>query len=124
MSDSVKNQVPPWVSEPNPTIQRRIGKMGEEATELSKVCFRILLQGIHGIDPANGKSNIIALTEEIADVMTQCELAVMQFQLSESVIHKRIVHKKKQMEEWERLMEDLDCSMPLTCSVSDSNIAP
>ncbi len=91
----------PWKHESDPLTIRRIGKLGEELAELSKVVCRIQIQGISGIDPKTGKSNKEALTEEIADVIAQCELSISQLSLRGSIIADRIEVKKQRMEEWE-----------------------
>jgi hypothetical protein len=55
-----------WVPESNQTILRRVGKTGEECAELSKVCSRITIQGIDGVDPVTGESNRDALAKAAA----------------------------------------------------------
>lgn len=90
-----------WIPESNPKILRRVGKTSEEAAELLKVCSRITIQGIDGVDPETGKSNTQALCEEIADVIAQCEITIETFNLRGSFIADRINTKKLQMAEWE-----------------------
>lgn len=95
----------PWKCETNQLILRRVGKLGEELAELLKVTNRIVIQGYDGVDPENNKSNQQALTEEIADVMAQCEVVKKHLTLDERFIKDRIKVKKKQMGEWEWLLQ-------------------
>jgi hypothetical protein len=90
-----------WIPEKDPKILRRVGKTGEEASELAKVCCRIVIQGIEGFDPETRVSNKDALIMEIADVFAQCELMIEQFELSLDEIKARIDEKRKQAEMWE-----------------------
>lgn len=95
-----------WVPETNPMILRRVGKTGEECAELSKVCSRITIQGIDGVDPATGVSNREALTKEIADVIAQCDVTAQALGLDIDAIDDRSVEKKRQMREWEAMFAD------------------
>ena len=96
----------PWMVETDPIILRRIGKTGEECAELSKICCRILIQGIDGIDPHTHKTNKQSLLEELADVMAQCHVTINSLNLDQTVIDERIMKKMKQMDEWESLVKD------------------
>ena len=95
-----------WIPETNPMILRRVGKTGEEAAELVKVCCRITIQGMSGVDSETGKSNTQALCEEIADVMAQCQVTIKAFGLSGEFIADRIHKKEMQMAEWESKFKD------------------
>lgn len=92
-----------WVPESNPMILRRVGKTGEECAELSKVCSRITIQGLDGIDPETGKTNRQALANEVADVMAQCEVTIRKLGLNRRAINLRAYEKEQQMIEWEAL---------------------
>jgi|1_EtaG_2_1085319.scaffolds.fasta_scaffold29641_2 NTP pyrophosphatase (non-canonical NTP hydrolase) len=94
-----------WTPETNPMILRRVGKTGEEAAELSKVCSRIVIQGIDGSDPRTDKTNISALTEEIADVIAQCEVCIESLGLDTEFIAGRVFYKKARMAEWESMFQ-------------------
>ncbi len=98
----------PWIPEKDPKVLRRVGKTGEEASELAKVCFRITIQGLDGVDPASGDTNRVCLEKEIADVMAQCDLTMAEFDLDLDAVMKRIVQKKQYMAEWERLVAPLE----------------
>lgn len=92
-----------WNTEQSPLILRRVGKTGEEAAELLKVTNRIVLQGLAGIDPSSGKTNVQALTEEIADVMAQCDVCIDALGLDWDVIRRRVRQKVELMREWEAM---------------------
>lgn len=94
-----------WVPEADPKIQRRVGKTGEEAAELLKVISRIQIQGLAGVDPATGKHNRQALTEEIADVLAQCKVTVEELDLDSDFILERAALKVEQMAQWEAMFD-------------------
>lgn len=96
----------PWRVERDARIIRRVGKLGEECAELMKVIFRINIQGLHGIDPASGKSNLQCLQEEVADVNVQCDLTIEHFKMNCGEIVERMDRKRSHMREWEKLVED------------------
>lgn len=85
-------------------ILRRVGKTGEECAELSKVCSRITIQGIDGIDPVSGESNRQAMAKEIADVMAQCLISIEALGLDMATIYGRKRDKMAQMAEWEAML--------------------
>jgi NTP pyrophosphatase (non-canonical NTP hydrolase) len=92
-----------WIPETNQKVLRRVGKTGEECAELSKVCSRITIQGLDGVDPATGESNRRALAKEVADVMAQCLETIDALDLPLGFIEERAAIKRKQMAEWEAL---------------------
>ncbi|MHB0927763.1 MAG: nucleoside triphosphate pyrophosphohydrolase family protein [Candidatus Nanopelagicales bacterium] len=92
-----------WIPETDPMILRRVGKTSEEAAELVKVCSRITIQGIAGVDPASGVANREALTQEIADVMAQCNVCIDTLALDRDAIRRRVREKVEQMREWEAM---------------------
>lgn len=96
-----------WVCESDPYILRRVGKTGEEAAELVKVCCRIVIQGIGGIDPVTGVPNIIALEHEIADCLAQFDVTIAVHDLSRDRIESRRRSKVEQMMEWEFLLSQM-----------------
>ena len=73
MSDGTE-ETQPWRPEADPIVLSLIGKVGEEACELGKACFRIVIQGQEGLDPATGEGNIIAAAKEMADVEAQIKV--------------------------------------------------
>lgn len=93
----------PWKPDENPHQARRIGKTGEEVSELASVLFRISIQGIDSIDPSSGKTNRQRLLEETADVMAQCDCnmhSLFTWEERQFVNH-RALEKRRQMAEWE-----------------------
>lgn len=57
-----------WMPEPDPLTLAIVGKLGEEAAELTARCHRCNIQGLHAIDPDTQRENFIELQREIADV--------------------------------------------------------
>ena len=104
MSDTTR--ITKWVPESNPRILRRVGKTSEECAELVKVCSRITIQGLDGVDPASGESNRRALAKEIADVLAQCEVTIETLGLPREFINARTSIKIEQMAEWEAMFND------------------
>lgn len=103
--DTPKPRLSKWVPEIDPMILRRIGKTGEECAELSKVCSRITIQGLDGVDPASGETNRAALAKEIADVIAQCYTTISALGLDDHAIRARCVEKQRQMAEWEAMFQ-------------------
>lgn len=92
-----------WIPESNPMVLRRVGKTGEECAELGKVCSRITIQGLDGVDPESGISNREALAREIADVLAQCHVTMRELALDSHQILLRQMQKEAQMAEWEEM---------------------
>lgn len=95
-----------WTPETNPMILRRVGKTGEECAELSKVCSRITIQGLRGVDTETGLMNVEALAKEVADVIAQCETTIEMLGLPRKFIDGRVATKRAQMAEWEVLFAE------------------
>lgn len=57
-----------WIPMRDPKTLALIGKLGEEATELAKACFRASIQGLDGIDPDNGHTNAENIAREYMDI--------------------------------------------------------
>ncbi len=96
----------PWRVERRAKVLRRVGKTGEEAAELIKILFRIVIQGLEGVDPATGKTNVDAMEEELADAYLQIDLCIEQFGLDPKRVVDRMERKRAQMKEWEELVKD------------------
>lgn len=92
-----------WMVETSPKILRRVGKTGEESSELSKTCFRIVLQGFDGLDPKTGQPNFEALLDEVADVYAQLDVTTQALGLDRIAVEIRRKKKIRQMHEWESL---------------------
>lgn len=83
-----------------------LGKLAEEAAELSGIIARIWIQGIDERDPETGKVNRHALTEEIADVLAMSELAVERLGLDAEYIEQRKRRKKAMKRAWHAMLEE------------------
>lgn len=63
-----EGQISPWHPETEPLRIAVLGKMGEEAGELSSRACRCIIQGLDELDPDTGRTNRAELAREIADV--------------------------------------------------------
>jgi hypothetical protein len=72
---------------------------------LVAVLGRTICQGIDGVDPASGETNIERITKESADVLAQIGCNVEAFRLDRARIQARVAHKESLMAEWEGLFE-------------------
>ncbi len=97
-----------WVPTTNLLELRRLGKTCEELGELVAVLGRSICQGLEGIDPASGESNIERITKESADVLAQIGCNVEAFKLDRARIMNRAAHKEALMAEWEALFNLTD----------------
>jgi len=84
--DNRKLHPDPWVPSGSPLVLGIAGKLCEEATEAAKVCSRIIIQGLAGIDPSTGLTNREELQKEIADLEHMIEFAKREFFLDEDKI--------------------------------------
>lgn len=50
-----------WIPITDFVALAHLGKAGEESAELSGILFRTIIQGIDGVDPDTGKSNLLAI---------------------------------------------------------------
>lgn len=57
-----------WMPESDPNILAAVGKLAEEASELSGRCARSIIQGLEAIDPETMRTNRREMEREIADV--------------------------------------------------------
>lgn len=103
-----------WIPESDPMVLRRVGKTGEECAELSKVCSRITIQGLQGVDPESGITNLEELAKEVADVMAQCEVTIDSLGLPRKFIEGRANKKREQMAEWEAMFAQQDPTAPFS----------
>lgn len=92
-----------WELAEDPMLRRRMGKTGEELSELAAVVNRIQIQGIDSVDPGTGKTNRQRLTEEAADVLAQIYVTIGVLGLDEAFIARRQDQKIEKMAEWESL---------------------
>lgn len=87
-----------WTPENRAWVLALVGKLGEESSELAKVCFRIIIQGLDGIDPKTKVANLVSLKEELADVKALSKLADELLDLVQEEYEERVwakfTHKK------------------------------
>lgn len=91
---------PPWHPIDNKVDLKHLGKLGEELAELSRIVCRIIIQGMDGVDPANGEVNRDNLQKEIADVYANIGLVEARFNLK--IDQARIKKKSDQQMIWHR----------------------
>ena len=102
-----------------PAVPRHVRKIGEECAELSKVCSRITIQGLDGVDPATSETNRAALAKEIADVIAQCYMTISAFGLDDHAIRVRGFEKQRQMAEWEAMFQPPAADQPWSPRVGE-----
>lgn len=90
-----------WTPTTNLLELRRLGKTCEELGELVAALGRTICQGLDGVDPASGETNIERITKESADVIAQLGCNVEAFRLDRERIAARVAHKEALMAEWE-----------------------
>lgn len=94
-----------WVPLSAPGDLAALGKLLEEANELGAIIARIVIQGLHGVNPDTGERNIDALAEEIADVRGLSRLVIDRYRLDESAIAERAERKRLMKLKWIRMLE-------------------
>lgn len=82
-----------------------LGKLGEETSELSRIAFRCIIQGVAEADPETQKPNNIALQEEIADVFATAELVIERWKLDRTAIHQRRERKIAMKRAWHEMLK-------------------
>ena len=95
----------PWQPENDKLHLAVVGKLGEEASELSSACHRCSIQGVDGKHPVTGKSNREWLQDEIADVLAGCAIAIEHFNLDLTEIMERREMKRKHKKAWHGLIQ-------------------
>lgn len=93
-----------WIPMSDPVDLAHIGKLGEEASELARICARITIQGINGLDPDSNKLNVQALEDEIADVYAMAGLCIGRFKLNVDHIELRERRKKMMKRTWHDML--------------------
>lgn len=97
-----------WVPISNKVDLAHLGKLGEEASALSGIAHRCIIQGLRNgeANPDTGKLNIEALEDEIANVMAQCQMNVARFDLNKERIAIRAARKVRMKQAWHVMLED------------------
>ena len=82
-----------------------IGKLLEELGECVAACSRTVIQGLDGVDPDDGTPNLIAVSEEIADVRGLSQLVIDELNLDHSAIAERGERKRKMKLAWLEMLD-------------------
>lgn len=90
----------PWHPITQPVDLKHLGKLGEEASELSAAVSRCIIQGIDESEPVTGKVNREWLEDEIADVTANIALVTEHFGLDHVRIFQRVIRKMKHLKKW------------------------
>lgn len=104
----VKGDVNPWIPMRNVLDLKHIGKLGEEASELSTVCHRASIQGLEAMVPEKDCTNRRWLEMEIADVWANTDLVIRHFKLDEDYIAERVTTKKERLKTWHAMLNPQD----------------
>jgi NTP pyrophosphatase (non-canonical NTP hydrolase) len=100
MATHIPDLVSPWHPITDPFELKVLGKLGEEAGELSSVVSRCIIQGILECHPLTGKVNKEWLEEEIADVLASIAIAQDSFDLNREAIRMRVERKRALLIQW------------------------
>jgi len=93
----------PWHPITNTVALKTLGKLGEEAGELSTIICRAIIQGLNGIDPRTGKTNFVLIQEEMADVIANMQLVGELIGADDVSIHERAEYKIGKLRTWHRM---------------------
>ena len=95
-----------WRRELSERRNALLGKLGEEASELSARCFRSMIQGLDSIDPDTKRTNLSELQDEIADVCAQLKLIEEFIDVDRHYIIERVIKKYKYKLPWILALSD------------------
>jgi NTP pyrophosphatase (non-canonical NTP hydrolase) len=93
-----------WIPETDHVTLAVLGKFAEELSEAIKIVTRCVIQGSGEADPETGTPNLVALREEIADVMATTNVAIEYFALNRDEIHARVQRKELHLRTWHDLI--------------------
>ena len=99
-----KAQINPWIPITDPRALKFLGKLGEEAGELSSAVSRCIIQGLDEAEPVTGKVNREWLEDEIADMYANLKLVTEEFDLDVNRIMARAVAKRSRLKVWHDLI--------------------
>lgn len=107
LAEPIEGIITAWIPESDPFVRITVGKLAEECNELAKVCARIEIQGLHGIDPDTGRTNLEELWREMADVMAASDMADMVIPCPPTVdMRDRRERKRNGFIKWHALLRD------------------
>lgn len=108
-TEDIPDKLPePWIPEKNTLNIALLGKLAEEASELAGICSRSIIQGIEGKNPETGISNIVALENEIGDVLAKINLAIPYLNLDLGHIQNRRALKQQFSGRWFSALNDAE----------------
>ena len=99
-----EGQISPWMPETDPALVAMLGKLAEEASELSARAARCIIHGLHEADPETGRTNLEELGREAADVQACVSMLERRRGLNPNL--KRSIDKLKGYVEWQRLIAE------------------
>lgn len=92
-----------WKPEPDVIIHQALGKACEEANELAGILARCLIQGLDQSEPATGKPNRKALSDEISDL--DAAVQWLRELIGEEYDEERADRKLRGFRQWQRMLE-------------------
>lgn len=92
-----------WKPEPDILIHQALGKACEEASELSNILARCLIQGLDQREPVSGKPNRKALSDEIADL--DAAIQWLRELIGDEYDEERADRKLRGFRQWQLLLE-------------------
>ncbi|MBD9372080.1 hypothetical protein IB238_05480 [Rhizobium sp. ARZ01] len=93
-----------WKPEPDLLVHQALGKACEEASELSNILARCLIQGLNQNEPVSGKPNRQALFEEIADL--DAAIQWLRELVNDEYDGARADRKLNGFRRWQRMLEE------------------
>ncbi|MBP1850539.1 hypothetical protein [Rhizobium halophytocola] len=105
---SKENSVPAitlWLPEPDIVTHQALGKAAEEASELSKIAARCMIQGLDASDPKSGIANRQALADELADMEAVIGWITDLLKIDIETHNARADRKYTGFAEWQKMLE-------------------
>lgn len=107
---TIKTEAPghlaPWLPEKDPLVLAIVGKIGEEASELSKASSRAVIQGLEYVNH-DGQPNLEKMIEEYCDVVAAFKVLRTVANITQEMEHLiavRINMKEAHLLRWLQLM--------------------
>lgn len=106
-AEPIESIITAWIPEPDPHIRAAVGKLAEELNEAAKVCARIAIQGLEGVDPQSKRLNSEELYRELADVMAATDVVELFVAVPASVdMADRRQRKREGFLKWHGMIRD------------------
>jgi predicted CoA-binding protein len=106
-AEPIEGIITAWIPEPDPHIRAAVGKLAEELNEAAKVCARIAIQGLEGVDPQSKRLNSEELYRELADVMAATDVVELFVAVPASVnMADRRQRKREGFLKWHGMIRD------------------